>query len=221
MKIDPREQVVAPDLEKREIWDQFRNDHELIDRLKISAQELETLSRCALLGTLTCKQDLLFILRQIREATTPGAPPTVFAAPASASGAAYDSIDQTAPPDLSRIRVHLATPAAAVSVESASHARVTRGRVREHFGVTFWVVILAAGLVWNFAIAISRWRDGFLAKVVAPATSAPAESPAWFARVDEFKMLIGWEILFLLGVSVVIYLLASRKRPRRLKVKPL
>jgi hypothetical protein len=220
MKTVAQERLANASPEKRGPWDQFRHDHELIERLKITPDEIAALENCALLGTLTCKQDLLFILRQIREATTTGAPPTVFAAPASASGAAYDSIDEPAPPDLSRIRVHLATPAA-VSVESALHARVTKGRVREHFGVTFWVVILAAGLVWNFAIAISRWRDGFLAKVGTPANSAPAQTPALFARVDEFKMLIGWEILFMLGVSVVIGFLASRKRPRRLKVKPL
>ena len=53
------------------ILDEIRNDHELIARLKITPQELEALSKCVLLGTLTCKQDMLFILRQIREATSP------------------------------------------------------------------------------------------------------------------------------------------------------
>src|SRR5579862_9975217 len=64
----------GPDLtpqNERAILEQIRNDHELIARLSITPQELEALSRCALLGTLTCKQDMLFILRQIREATTP------------------------------------------------------------------------------------------------------------------------------------------------------
>jgi hypothetical protein len=39
--------------------------------LSITPQELEALSKCALLGTLTCKEDMLFILRQIREARRP------------------------------------------------------------------------------------------------------------------------------------------------------
>ena len=63
----------SPDLTpqtERAILDQIRNDHELIARLSITPQELEALSRCALLGTLTCKQDMLFILRQIREASS-------------------------------------------------------------------------------------------------------------------------------------------------------
>src|SRR5216683_3972204 len=57
--------------EKRGLWDQFRHDHELIERLRITPDEIDALEHCALLGTLTGKQDLLFILRQIREATSP------------------------------------------------------------------------------------------------------------------------------------------------------
>ena len=71
MKTDPHEiSSVAPPSEPT-ILDQIRSDHELIDRLKITTQELEALSKCALLGTLTCKQDMLFILRQIRESGDP------------------------------------------------------------------------------------------------------------------------------------------------------
>ena len=58
--------------QERAILDQIRNDHELIARLEITPAELEALSKCALLGTLTCKEDMLFILRQIREATGAG-----------------------------------------------------------------------------------------------------------------------------------------------------
>ncbi len=62
----------APPSQERSILDQIRNDHELLARLSITAQELEALSKCALLGTLNCKEDVLFMLRQIREATKPG-----------------------------------------------------------------------------------------------------------------------------------------------------
>ena len=61
----------APPSQERSILDQIRNDHELVARLSITPQELEALSKCALLGTLTCKEDMLFILRQIREARRP------------------------------------------------------------------------------------------------------------------------------------------------------
>jgi len=61
----------TPPSQERSILDQIRNDHELVARLSITPQELEALSKCALLGTLTCKEDMLFILRQIREARKP------------------------------------------------------------------------------------------------------------------------------------------------------
>jgi hypothetical protein len=61
----------TPPSQERSILDQIRDDHELVARLSITPQELEALSKCALLGTLTCKEDMLFILRQIREARRP------------------------------------------------------------------------------------------------------------------------------------------------------
>jgi hypothetical protein len=71
MKIQTRELLAAWARDKRELWEKFRDDRELIERLKITPDEVKMLERCTLLGTLTCKQDLLFILRQIREATRP------------------------------------------------------------------------------------------------------------------------------------------------------
>ena len=56
-----------------DILNLIRNDHELIERLRITPEELDALSKCALFGTLTCKQDMLFILRQIRAAGRPRA----------------------------------------------------------------------------------------------------------------------------------------------------
>ena len=64
--------IQAPPPQEPSFLDQIRNDHELVARLSITPQELEALSKCALLGTLNCKEDMLFILRQIREATRPG-----------------------------------------------------------------------------------------------------------------------------------------------------
>src|SRR5271166_2328200 len=64
--------IQAPPPQEPSFLDEIRNDRELIARLSITPQELEALSKCALLGTLTCKEDMLFILRQIREATRPG-----------------------------------------------------------------------------------------------------------------------------------------------------
>src|SRR5208337_4093895 len=71
MKGELQDQLILAPRTERAILDEIRNDRELIARLRVTPQELEALSKCALLGTLTCKQDMLFILRQIREATSP------------------------------------------------------------------------------------------------------------------------------------------------------
>jgi len=55
---------IGPD--KHLIFEEFRNDHELIERLQVTPKELQALSSSALLGSLTGKADLLFILHQIR-----------------------------------------------------------------------------------------------------------------------------------------------------------
>jgi hypothetical protein len=55
----------------REIVEDFRRDRELIARLGVTPEEIETLSSVSMLGKLTSKQDALFILRQIREARGP------------------------------------------------------------------------------------------------------------------------------------------------------
>src|SRR5271163_3305173 len=49
----------------RKIVEDFRSDRELIARLSVTPQEIETLSSASMLGKLTCKQDALLILRQI------------------------------------------------------------------------------------------------------------------------------------------------------------
>jgi hypothetical protein len=60
----------------REIVEDFRNDRELIARLGVTPEEIETLSSVSMLGKLTSKQDALLILRQIREARGPFVSPS-------------------------------------------------------------------------------------------------------------------------------------------------
>ena len=60
----------------REIVEDFRRDRELIARLGVTPEEIETLSSMSMLGKLTSKQDALFILRQIREARGPFVSPS-------------------------------------------------------------------------------------------------------------------------------------------------
>jgi hypothetical protein len=63
----------------------FCRDHGIIERLRVTPQELQALSEISLFGSLTCTQDALFVLRQVRSATKPvGLPATVRPAPVQA-----------------------------------------------------------------------------------------------------------------------------------------
>ena len=56
----------------------FCRAHGIIERLQVTPQELQALSNVSLLGSLTCRQDALFVLRQVRSAMKPaGLPATV------------------------------------------------------------------------------------------------------------------------------------------------
>jgi hypothetical protein len=59
------------------IIDAFCANRETIAALGVTPVELLELSRASLLGSLTCEDDVLFLLRQIRAATNPTAPPPV------------------------------------------------------------------------------------------------------------------------------------------------
>ncbi len=196
------------------ILNQIRNDHELIERLKISPQELEALSKCALFGTLACKQDMLFILRQIREAGGPAVADTIlFPQPAPLE----DEEEDPVPTECRRIAARIARTAVA---EPGSLEGIVRRRVPEQFGVLFWALVLVVGLACNFLIAMSRWRDNFITAIGMPAGQVPS-SAAWYGNLDRLNLnaMLLWELLFVAGVVVVIYL-KSRTGPRRFKVRP-
>jgi hypothetical protein len=58
------------------IFAEFCADRETNAALGVTAEEFQELSRASLLGTLTSKDDLLFMLRQIRAAMNPATPPS-------------------------------------------------------------------------------------------------------------------------------------------------
>jgi hypothetical protein len=210
MKADSHDALVLAPRQESTILDEIRNDRELIARLSITPTELEALSKCALLGTLTCKQDMLFILRQIREATGPAIEHAgVFPQPAFAEDEAEDTL-----PDFRRIPIHPATrviPAAASLDTTDRHRRV------EKFGVLFWVAVLVVGLVWNGVIVMSRWRDNFMTSIASP-VSQTATSGNWYDSLDRFNVLLMWETLFVVGVALIVYL--KTRDSRRFKVRP-
>jgi hypothetical protein len=47
----------------------FCTDHKLVERLRVTPEELQVLNSVSLLGSFNCNQDVLFMLRQIRETT--------------------------------------------------------------------------------------------------------------------------------------------------------
>ena len=201
--------------DERAILDEIRNDRDLIARLKITPKELEALSKCALLGTLTCKQDMLFILRQIREATTPAIDDAnVFAQPAMVEEPEEDPI-----PDFRRLPLR---PAANTVIPApGSFDSVASRRLTEQFGILFWAVILVAGLIWNAYIIMSHMRDNLI-PMAAANTIAQAPAPAtaaWFDNLDHFNVLMGWEILFVVVLAAGYYL-KTQKASRRFKVRP-
>ncbi len=206
----------SPDLTpqtERAILDQIRNDHELIARLSITPQELEALSRCALLGTLTCKQDMLFILRQIREASSATIDHrTLFPKPPEIT----ESGNEDPVPDLRNIATRLAPT---ISPEPGSLDTIVRRRIPERIGVLFWVVVLVAGLVWNGLLVMSRWRDNFMTAVGTSVTPEASSSNVWYDRFDHLNTLLFWEVMFVAAVAIVVYLKTQRDS-RRFKVRP-
>jgi hypothetical protein len=52
----------------------FCRSHGVVERFRVTPEELKALSNASLLGPLICKQDVQFMLRQIREASKPAEP---------------------------------------------------------------------------------------------------------------------------------------------------
>ena len=210
---DRTDLALAP-RDERAILDEIRNDRDLIARLKITPRELEALSKCALLGTLTCKQDMLFILRQIREAITPTIDDAnLFPQPAMVEEPEEDPI-----PDFRRLP--LRPTANKVIPEPGSFDNVASRRITEQFGIVFWVVVLVVGLIWNAYIIMSHMNDNLVPAAANTVAQAPAPAAAaWLDHLDHFNVLMGWEILFVVVLTAGYYL-KTQKASRRFKVRP-
>lgn len=213
MKGNTQDQLNVASREERAIVDEIRNDRELISRLSITPQELEALSKCALLGTLTCKQDMLFILRQIREATSPTIDHVaLFPQPPETT-----ELDEERGPDL-RQRHLTARVAPMIIPEPGSIDSIVRRRLPQQFGVFVWVLVLAVGLGWNAFIFMSRWHDNFTTNFGPAVSQAPA-SDAWYSKFDHLHVLLFWEVLLVGAIALLIHL-KSQRDSRRFKIRP-
>src|SRR5271155_3163320 len=191
--------------DERSILDEIRNDRDLIARLKITPKELEALSKCVLLGTLTCKQDMLFILRVIRDANTPASERAPLALPPPDQMALEEEVEapeEDPAPDFRRIAIRVAPAAAA---EPSSLESIVRRRIPEQFGVLFWVLVVVVGLAWSAVSVMSRWRGGFISGV-GSAVAQAAPSQAWYSHLDRFNLLLSWELAFVASGAVITYL---------------
>jgi hypothetical protein len=160
MKFESKSYRASMPQAEREIWDRFSKDHELLERLGVTTPELEALANCVLLGTLTSKQDLLFILQQIRAATAPSADkPTISPIPVPHRDEKAAANEFTAPVD------HHPDAVARTMPEPGSLEVIARSRPIEQFGVFFWTLLLIGYLMWNFIVGLSTWRQHFFASI--------------------------------------------------------
>ena len=51
---------------RRDAWEAFINDKKLISAYRVTPREIESLKNGSLLGSVTCKEDILFILKTVR-----------------------------------------------------------------------------------------------------------------------------------------------------------
>jgi hypothetical protein len=215
MKADTQVQPILVPQEECEVLNLIRDDHELIERLSITSEELEALSKCAMFGTLTCKQHMLAILRQIREAGGPAAGGPIDQTPIFAEPAIPEEREEAPVPDCRKMLVRLAGTAVS---EPGSLESTVRRRVPEQFGIFFWMIVLVVGLASYFLVAMSRWRNSFMTSI-GMSTNHAAPWAAWYSHLDRSSILLWGEVLFVVGIAVVMYL-KSRRGHRRFKVRP-
>ncbi len=145
---------------EREIWDRFSKDRELLERLQVTTQELEALANCVLLGTLTCKQDMLFILQQIRVATE-----SLSEEPTLSPIASPRRDDKTGAKEPSAPGEHRPAASVRTVADPGSLEIIARSRAIEQFGVLFGAMLLIGFIMWNFVAGLSTWRHHFLTTI--------------------------------------------------------
>jgi hypothetical protein len=224
MKSETLDPMTSAPQEEQSILDEIRNDHELIERLQITPQELQALSRCSLLGTLSCKEDMLFILRQIRESGTLTG--LMLPAPDSSEGPELDFSEcpslseyearESAPPALPDVPSPRPRVRPVIITEPASDEGA-RWPLAGRLAVLSVVVVMAAGPLWEGFVAVSRWGGAFMTAVGTRFSQVP--SSGWYRQVDRFGSLLLLEALFL-GAVMAVICLRSLRGFRRLRVMP-
>ncbi|HXW83257.1 MAG TPA: hypothetical protein VEJ86_02540 [Candidatus Binataceae bacterium] len=173
----------------------FVDDEELRNFHRVTVEEIERLSQSSFLGSITCKEDVVFMLRQIR------------AAKDEAIGIPQSFHDVT-----SRLR---RDALARLAATTAAKAIMERRGLQRMVGWLSSTATLAFGLI----IAIAIWRNRMLNSAAPVPFSAVAASH--LPNLNDFQLL--WVAELLLGTVVVIAARPAIRdfiATRRLKVRP-
>ena len=151
----PFEALIGARTVQHEIIEEFRRDHEVIERLGVTRQELQALCHACLLGSLTCRQDVLFMLRRIREGSNPAEPQA--AVPRELRHIPAKNIESSMP-DISEMTERIRCEALAKLTESDSLKGIEHRRTPRHFGVFSSALVLIAGMTGGCIRMVSNWR---------------------------------------------------------------
>ena len=195
---------------QHDIIEEFRNDHQVIERLRVTPQELQALSSASLLGSLTCKQDLLFILGQIREARKPANlqatdPPEPLHVP-------EEKVEPSIP-DFSEMAERIRRDALAKLLESDSSTGSDARSSLRQFGVFSSALVLLAAMTWSCVKLMLNWWHHLSPKLAVPGSSF-IERAARLGKTGDSKTLLGGEILLVASAALAIFLRRSRSLTR-------
>jgi len=191
-----RDDEMKAQLSQQEIIEEFLGDHELIERLRVTPQEIQSLSSSALLGSLTCKQDMLFILRLLREGPKSAKPQATV--PPEPLHVQDENIEPSIP-DPSELAERIRLESLARLNESDSLKGIVRRSALQRYGVFSSAIVLMTVTTWNCITLMLDWQHHLSAKLALPV----------------FKILVGGEILLVASVVVGIYLRQRRRLPAK------
>jgi hypothetical protein len=166
-RIPANQSAISP--RRRAIFESLRADTELLRRLRVTQKELDTLERCSLLGAVTCKQDFLFMLRQIREAGIPSGHEEI----AALGGADSWKIKPVKTVRKMQRAMRRNAFMTASSSESGWFGQMILRRQIEQFGVLICVLPVFAYLMWNLLTGVYAWRRHFQQQFGAAQCPAP------------------------------------------------
>lgn len=213
MKSKVSEGLIGVARDTRGVWDEFRTDHAMIERLKVSPQEMEALSTCSLLGTLTCKEDMLFILRQIREASGPASPEALAAQIQSPSSAETCAPEPTADPR----RMALAAGPSLLDrrLEPSALSGMIQSWSIHQAGVMFWMLVGLGAMIAIIASGMLGWMHHFQAQMPIGAQVAEAATGTTAPHAS-----VGTMVMFeamVVGIVAIALFIRERQGRRRFR----